>query len=91
MQGSQYNDPALAQHPLPDGQCGETLAVSESLLVLACPENKKLTIFRRSNMEVLFEKDFTGEETYAKQVELLDREQGKLTYVFYSIEPAQRN
>ena len=87
MQGNRYSEPASVKYDLSPEQCGDKLAVSQTLVVISCPRTKRLTIFRRSNMEILSEKIFTGDAIYGANIQLLNREEGKLTYVFYSIEP----
>jgi hypothetical protein len=56
--------------------------VSKSIVLLFCKKTQVLTIYRRSVLEVIYTKEFSGVD----EVELLQVQDGLVTYIFYSVE-----
>lgn len=52
---------------------------------MACESTSTLTIKRRSNMQTIFEKSFTGARRYFEQVQVLTHHEGLQTYIFYTM------
>ena len=51
---SSWPEPALAQFELNPMQCGDTLSVSYSVVVLSCQITRTITIYRRSTMTPIY-------------------------------------
>ena len=73
---SRWRDPALVQYDLNGMQCGDTISVSYSVVVLSCQITRTITIFRRSTMSLIYQKTFTQERFYGKELHIIDKLDG---------------
>lgn len=77
--------PVYRDYDLDPLQCSDRLKVTESLIIQACESTKTITISRRSNLSVLYQKQYSENRFYFKQLFSLVQKQGAQTYIFYSM------
>lgn len=52
---------------------------------MACQLSSTITIYRRSKMTKIFERQFDSDVFYFEQLKLLSHNEGRQTYIFYSM------
>lgn len=67
------------------------MEVSDSVVVLACQSTKTITIFHRQTMGKLHETQFTLNNFYGEQIQLISNLNGAQTFVFYTIRSSTTN
>jgi hypothetical protein len=58
--------------------------VSEALIVMACKQKKAISIFNRKTRGFIRKIQF-AENVYVEELKLFSLEQGKQTFIFYSL------